>query len=77
MFISASERVRESSVLERLKGSSILTVGETDGFIRCGGVIGFITDNNKIAFEVNVAAAKKNKLKISSKLLNLAKTVLD
>jgi hypothetical protein len=54
----------------------ILTVGEADRFAEDGGTIGFSTEDNKIRFEVNLDAAGKAGLKISAKLLALAKTVL-
>jgi YfiR/HmsC-like len=54
----------------------ILTVGEADRFAANGGAIGFCTEANKIRFEVNLDAAGKAGLKISAKLLALAKTVL-
>lgn len=54
----------------------ILTVGETEQFAENGGSIGFCTEDNKIRFEVNLDAAGKAGLKISAKLLALAKTVL-
>jgi hypothetical protein len=54
----------------------ILTVGEADRFAADGGAIGFCTEDNKIRFEVNLDAAGKAGLKISAKLLALAKTVL-
>jgi hypothetical protein len=54
----------------------ILTVGEADQFAENGGAIGFCTEENKIRFEVNLNAAGKAGLKISAKLLALAKTVL-
>jgi hypothetical protein len=54
----------------------ILTVGEADRFAEDGGTIGFCTEENKIRFEVNLDAAGKAGLKISAKLLALAKTVL-
>jgi len=54
----------------------ILTVGEAEQFAEDGGAIGFCTEDNKIRFEVNLDAAGKAGLKISAKLLALAKTVL-
>jgi hypothetical protein len=54
----------------------ILTVGEADRFAEDGGAIGFCTEDNKIRFKVNLVAAGKAGLKISAKLLALAKTVL-
>ncbi len=54
----------------------ILTIGEANQFAKNGGAIGFCTEDNKIRFEVNLDAAGKAGLKISAKLLALAKTVL-
>lgn len=54
----------------------ILTVGEADQFVKNGGAIGFCTEDNKIRFEVNLDAAGKAGLRISAKLLALAKTVV-
>jgi len=77
VFISASERRRIRPILESLEGTGILTVGETDGFARLGGVINFILEDKKVHFEINVDAAQRARLKISSKLLSLAKIVRD
>jgi hypothetical protein len=72
-----SARVENSrQIIKSLTGFPVLTVGETDDFLESGGIISFLEEEDKIRFEINVAAAKRNKLKISSKLLRLAKRVL-
>ena len=63
--------------LERLQDQPVLIVGESDGFAALGGSVNFIVEANKIRFEINVDAAKQHQLKISSKLLALAKIVQD
>jgi len=73
LFISSSEEERLAKNIEALKDSSILTVGEVKQFAKLGGIINFIVKENKIRFEINVDAAERAKLKISSKLLKLAK----
>lgn len=73
LFVGSSGNGRVSEVLEKVKNTGVLTVGESDGFARRGGVIGFIVDNNKIGFEISTTAAKREALKISSKLLSLAR----
>ncbi|MDO8682184.1 MAG: YfiR family protein [Armatimonadota bacterium] len=75
LFVSSSERNHLSKILEAAKTNNVLTVSEIDNFANKGGVIGFSMDQNKIGFVINVEAAKKAKLKISSKLLRLAKVV--
>ena len=77
LFISSSERNRLSKIFSTLKGSSVLTVGDTDGFAHQGGIINFTVEENRIRFEINEHAAERAGLKISSKLLNLAAIVPD
>jgi hypothetical protein len=75
LFVSKSEAGRLRQILAALRGTSILTVGETEAFARQGGIINFITVDNKVRYEINVGAARRANLDISSKLLRLAKIV--
>lgn len=72
VFIGASEKPRLADILRRLNSSSAVTVSDIDRFCDAGGIIAFVVDNNRIRFEVNMDAAQKRNLKISSKLLSLA-----
>lgn len=76
LFFGAGERKRMPALLERLKDSPVLTVGESEHFAHEGGMIGFFIENNKIRFEINLQAAGRARLKISARLLALAKTVI-
>ena len=53
------------------------TVGEMDRFVQSGGAVNFLLEDNKVRFEINVDAAAQARLKISSKLLALARSVID
>ena len=75
LFISSSERARLTQILENLTGSSVLTVGEMAQFAELGGIINFTVRKNEIRFEINVDAAQRAGLQISSQLLRLAKVV--
>jgi hypothetical protein len=72
LFISRSEKDRLSEIIPKLQGTSVLTVGETEQFIKAGGMINFVEEAKKIRFQINDEAAKAAKLKMSSKLLGLA-----
>jgi hypothetical protein len=76
LFISASHNVAMKDVQEGLRGAPVLTVGESRDFAAQGGMIGFVVENARVRFEVNLQAAKQMRLNISSKLLSLAKKVL-
>jgi hypothetical protein len=75
LFISASEKKRLPQILAGLRGSSVLTIAEMDRFIEAGGVIQFTFENSRIRFAVNVDAADRARLKVSSKLLSVAQYV--
>lgn len=75
LFISQSETRRWPRIFEHLKTAPILTIGEAEGFAQKGGIINFFSEENKIRFEINHAAARARRLQISSKLLRLAKIV--
>ena len=72
LFVSRSESGRMQSLLAGLRGRNILTVGDTDGFIQNGGVVGFFIEKNKIRFRISLEGAKRAHLSISSKVLRLA-----
>ena len=75
LFVSRSENGRMEHILADLKGRNILTVGDMAGFAKNGGIVRFVTAQNKIHFRINLAAAKSANLTISSKLLRLAEIV--
>lgn len=77
VFISASEKSRMHSILDRMRGISILTVSDVPGFCQDGGMIDFDLSDQKVHFEVNPAAAERARLKVSSKLLGVAKIARD
>ena len=77
LFISQSEAGQLEQILSSLKGRSILTVGESDGFASCGGMIRFLTDQKKIRLRINNDAAKAANLTLSSKLLKAAHELVD
>ena len=76
LFIGIAEKKRLAATLESVKSSPVLTVGDSEHFIQQGGIIGFCQEENKIRFEINLGAAGSARLKISARLLSLAKTVL-
>ncbi len=76
LFISPSERKRLPEILETLDGSATLTVSELDDFLQLGGMINLVLNDNKVRFEISEAAARRTRLRISSKLLSLASRVV-
>jgi len=75
VFLSRDESRRQDATLNSLRGLPVLTVGETDGFYAGGGMIRLRVDDDRIRFDIDLAAAQSSHLQISSQLLLLATTV--
>ena len=77
VFIPASQAGRFAHLLDGLKGRPVLTVGDAPGFAERGAVINFYLEQNKVRFEINIDAARRTGLPISSQLLRLARITHD
>jgi hypothetical protein len=75
LFISSSEASRIKEILTSVEKSPSLTVSDMPGFTNNGGMIQFVLRDNKVRFEVNLAAAAKAGLSFSSQLLKVATDV--
>jgi hypothetical protein len=75
LFIPDSARKRVPAILERLKDANVLTVSECDDFLEKGGAVNLVKRDRRIRLEVNLAAAKQARLKVSSRLLSVADVV--
>jgi hypothetical protein len=76
VFIAGNEMKRLPELLFQLSNAPVMTIGEADGFIQRGGMLNFIEEGSKMRFEINLAPADRAGLKISSRLIVLAKNVL-
>ena len=61
--------------LRAARGQPVLTVGEAPGFIQQGGLIRFYLDGGTVRFEIHREGAERAGLRISSRLLQLARIV--
>ncbi len=77
LFISSSEAERLPQILKTLEGASVLTVGEMDRFAERGGMVALRLEDKKVRFDINLGAAQRAGLKLSSHLLKLARIVGD
>jgi hypothetical protein len=73
LFVGKGEKDIEGLLLQ--VGPGVLTVGEEAGFLRAGGMIDFVVENRRVRFDVNQGAVARAGLKISSKLLSVARSV--
>jgi hypothetical protein len=67
----------DKAILEAAHSRAALSVGESQGFAARGGMMNFFSEGKKLRFEINTQAAARAEIEISSRLLRLAKLVVD
>jgi len=75
LYISGSGEPQLTAVLATLGTTPVLTVSDIPDFVKRGGMIQFVLDGDHVRFEINIAAARRSGLTLSSELLKLARTV--
>jgi hypothetical protein len=73
LFVPASQDSNLSAVFSRLDKKPILAIGENDAFMAAGGGIRFYIDGNRIRFEIDPDSIAADALKVSAKLMKLAR----
>jgi hypothetical protein len=75
VFIPASEKKHIGSILRFIGTANVLTVSDTEEPVRQGVIIGFFIEDSKVRFAINNDTARRAGLKLSAKLLKLAKII--
>ena len=75
LFIGASEHARLAQILDVTRSLPVLTVADMKDAARRGVMIGLVMQDQRVTFEMNVAAARAARLSVSSKLIKLARNV--
>jgi hypothetical protein len=75
LFVPASATERVAPALARVRELPVLTVGENGDFDARGGVIRLLVEDNHARFSVNLATTELSHLRLSSKLLGVARSV--
>ncbi|HMW18241.1 MAG TPA: YfiR family protein [Accumulibacter sp.] len=73
LVITGSESVGEW--LRHARTLPMLTIGDAEGFAVSGGIIGLFVEGEKVKFEINQEAALRAGIKLSSRLVKLARLV--
>ncbi len=75
VFVPVSQVDRFGALRDALDGSNVLLVSEAPDLARRGAAINFFSDGGRIRFEVNREVARAAQLKLSARLLRLARIV--
>lgn len=76
LFIGQTGPEILASVLETTKQQPVLIVTETEDSLSLGSMINFVVADNKVRFDVALDSAQRSNLKISSRLLAVARKVV-
>lgn len=77
LFIGRGGPERLSRLIAAADKAPVLTVSDAPRFLQQGGMILFVLENNRVRFDVNLRAAERAGLRVSSKLLRVARRVSD
>lgn len=77
LFIAAAQVPASAAALGSIRTLPVLTVSDSTGFSRAGGVIELHPDGGRMRFSINVDAVERTGLRLSSRLLGLATVIRD
>jgi hypothetical protein len=75
LYISSSEKPRIDEDLAAVRNSAVLSVSDSPGFLRRGGMIEFVPVANHVRFAVNLDSVHRSHIVLSSELLRVAASV--
>ena len=70
------ESANAKALLREAQQQGALSVTETERGLDAGSAINFVTTENRVGFEVSLDAAEKSGLRISSRMLAVARRVV-
>src|SRR6185436_9456837 len=76
LFVGARDAGRIRAVAPTARPLSVLVVSSASGGLEAGSVINFVPADDRVSFEVSVEAAERSALKVSSRMLGVAKRVV-
>ncbi len=77
LYIGSDEQASLRSASRALRGQAILIVSDIPDSATAGAMVAIYLEDRHIAFKINKTATDEARLKLSSQLLGLAKTVYD
>jgi len=72
LFVDVSAKDRLTDLLAATSGKPVLTVSDIPGFLDRGGMVQFVTIDNRVRFSIALGPAARGNLSLSSQLLKVA-----
>jgi hypothetical protein len=77
LYLGGFDGKRAQQIVDDMKNAPVLTVGDREQFAQGGGIAGLFVEQGRMRFAINVEAAQRCRVRVSSRLLSLAKIVKD
>lgn len=74
LFIANSESSHQEDILNNIGNAPMLTVADNAEFVKQGGMISLYVEAQRVQFAINQSATHNNGLKLSARMLQLART---
>lgn len=75
LFVADSESASFDDWLSEVGDEEVLTIAESEDWLKKGVVMSLVLQDNRVTFDVNLEAARGENIAISSRLLRLARKV--
>lgn len=73
LFIAGSEVARQQEIVQQFLDAPVLTVADNLDFVKQGGMISLYVEEQRVQFAINQNATHNNGLKLSARMLQLAR----
>lgn len=75
LFVGRGGLERGLRLMAAGTNTPMLTVGDSSRFLQLGGMIAFVVEERRVRFDISIPTAERAGLKLSSKLLRVARKV--
>jgi hypothetical protein len=75
LYIDGRDGATRQTVLERLQDKPVLLVTDDPGGLATGSSVNFVVEGDRVRFDISLIAAEAQQLRISSRLLAVARQV--
>jgi hypothetical protein len=77
VFLDLADPKDMKAALGRLKGTAVLTVSDSPGFLDAGGMVVLVVKEKTVRWEINRSAIRSSRLTVSAQLYRSAARVLE
>jgi hypothetical protein len=77
LYVTGLDRRRSQELVEKVRDAPVFTASDLDRFAELGGILQLFVEGGKMRFAINPASVLRARLRISSKVMALAKVVKD